>query len=102
MTSSSFYLGSHQPNWLTKVDVPLFISHKRLCRYKTLPKAKTRWSLDSGAFSEIAKHGRWTLSPDDYLTAVRRYRDDIGKLDWAAPQDWMCEPAMTILTGLTT
>jgi len=101
MTSSSFYLGSHIPSWLTTVSVPLFISHKRLQRYKTLPKARTRWSLDSGAFSEIAKHGKWTLSPDDYIAAVRRYKREVGKLDWAAPQDWMCEPVMTELTGLT-
>jgi hypothetical protein len=101
MTSSSFYLGSHMPGWLTTAKVPLFISHKRLCRYKTLPKARTRWSLDSGAFSEIAKHGKWTLTPDDYLAAVRRYKREVGKLDWAAPQDWMCEPVMTELTGLT-
>ena len=101
MTSSSFYLGAHMPSWLATVDVPLFISHKRLCRYKNLPKARTRWSLDSGAFSEIAKHGKWTLTPDAYLAAVRRYQHDVGNLDWAAPQDWMCEPVMVELTGLT-
>ena len=26
-----------------------------------------------------------------YVAAVRRYRDEIGSLEWAAPQDWMCE-----------
>lgn len=81
--------------------MPLFISHVRLRRYKTLPKARTSWALDSGAFSEIAKHGKWTLSPEDYVAAVRRYKDEIGKLDWAAPQDWMCEPYMVEKTGLS-
>jgi hypothetical protein len=33
--------------------------------------------------------------------AVRRYRDEIGSLDWAAPQDWMCEPFILAKTGLS-
>jgi hypothetical protein len=32
---------------------------------------------------------------------VRRYRDEIGGLDWAAPQDWMCEPEQVAKTGMT-
>lgn len=27
--------------------------------------------------------------------------DEIGRLEWAAPQDWMCEPFMPAKTGLT-
>jgi hypothetical protein len=57
--------------------------------------------LDSGAFSEIAAHGRFETTPDVYARAVRRYRDEIGGLAWAAPQDWMCEPIMLAKTGLT-
>jgi hypothetical protein len=72
-----------------------------LRRYKTLPKARCSWALDSGAFSEISKHGKWTLSPEEYVAAVRRYRDEIGKLAWAAPQDWMCEPHIVAATGLS-
>jgi hypothetical protein len=36
--------------------------------------------------------GEWRTSPSQYVAAVRRYRDQIGNLMWAAPQDWMCEP----------
>ena len=32
--------------------------------------------------------------PGLYAARVRRYRDQIGRLAWAAPQDWMCEPAI--------
>lgn len=46
-------------------------------------------------------HGRWTLSPRDYVKEVRRFRDEIGNLAWAAPQDWMCEPHMIARTGLS-
>lgn len=96
-----FYLGTHETSWLGRTDVALFISHRRLRKRKSLPRARGRWVLDSGGFSEIAEHGRWTESPAHYATAVRRYRDEIGGLDWAAPQDWMCEPHMIAKTGLS-
>jgi hypothetical protein len=34
------------------------------------------------------------------VAEVRRFRDEIGGLAWAAPQDWMCEPEMVRKTGL--
>lgn len=87
-----FYLGTHMPSWLGKVNVPLFVSHRRLRDRKTLPLARTNWALDSGAFTEVALHGEFKTTPQEYVAAVRRYRDEIGRLDWAAPQDHMCEP----------
>ena len=51
--------------------------------------ARGRWALDSGAFSELSAYGRWTLTLEQYVAAVRRYRDEVGQLDWAAPQDRM-------------
>lgn len=86
-----FYLGTHMPHWLERVAVPLFVAHNRLHRRRTLPRALTRWALDSAAFSEVAGHGRFLTTPTQYVAAVRRYRDEIGQLDWAAPQDHMCE-----------
>lgn len=98
----TFYLGTHQPSWLTSSKFPLFISHKRLARYKRrLPVARCRWALDSGAFSELSTYGRWTVTPEEYVAAVRRYRDEIGRLDWAAPMDLMCEPPIVAKTGLS-
>jgi len=89
-----FLLGSHQPGWLATAGVPLFISDRRLRVFKTLPRAAAPWSLDSGGFTELQQFGAWTTSPHDYVARVRRYRDQIGRLMWAAPQDWMCEPAV--------
>lgn len=91
----TFYLGTHQPQWLADErcrGVPLFVSRRTLAKRKSLPRAVTPWALDSGGFTELQMHGRWTLSPAEYAAEVRRYRDEIGMLDWAAPQDWMCEP----------
>lgn len=91
-TATTFYLGCPEPHWLELVDVPLFVSHNRLSRRVRLPKARGPWALDSGGFTELQRHGRWRIGPDAYIDAVRRYRDEIGHLVWAAPQDWMCEP----------
>jgi hypothetical protein len=102
MDERRFYLGTHEAQWLHRTDVPLFISHRRLIRYaKDLPIAKTRWALDSGAFSELAKYGEWHTSEAEYVQAVLTYSDEMGELDWAAPMDWMCEPFMLAKTGLT-
>lgn len=57
--------------------------------------------MDSGAFSELSRHGKWTVSATAYARDVRRYRDEVGKLAWAAPQDWMCEPHIVAATGLS-
>ena len=97
-----FYLGTHMPNWLRELDVPLFVSRTRLEKYKgNLPRAAGRWVLDSGAFSEIQLHGRWTLTATDYAALVTRYQQEVGGLEWAAPMDLMCEPMMLSRTGLT-
>jgi hypothetical protein len=57
--------------------------------------------LDSGGFTELSKYGRWKTTLPEYIEAVHRYREGIGRLDWAAPMDWMCEPQMLANTGLS-
>jgi len=79
-----FFLGAHHPHWLATSTVPLFVSHRWLSRRKTLPRAATRWALDSGGFTEIGQHGRWTLAAGDYVASVRRYEAEIGSLAFAA------------------
>jgi len=96
-----FYLGAPDPGWLAKAGVRLFVSHRRLRTRKKLPVAIAPWALDSGGFSEINQHGKWTIGPEEYVDAVRRYREGIGNMDWAATQDWMCEPFVLEKTGLT-
>lgn len=99
-----FYLGTHRPNWLWDArfrNVPLFVSRRTIAPIKTLMRSKTRWALDSGGFTELSLFGKWKTPTKQYITEVRRIRDEVGKLDWAAPQDWMCEPIITQGTGLT-
>ena len=110
-----FYLGTHEPSWLRHpgVSVPLFVSRRRLARLaclgpgrpltragRSVYAARVRWACDSGGFSEIAEFGEWRLPVADYVDELRRYRDGIGLMDWAAPQDWMCEPVMLAKTGM--
>ena len=86
-----FLLGTHQPGWLGRAGVPLFVSDVRLRGYQRLPAAVTGWACDSGGFSELQRFGTWTVSPQEYVARLRRYRAEIGHLRWAAQQDWMCE-----------
>jgi hypothetical protein len=97
-----FYLGTHRPDWLARPDVavPLFVSRRRLAPYKTLPRAVTRWALDSGGFTELTMFGSWQTTSREYVAQVRRFATEVGRMDYAAPQDWMCEPAILRQTGL--
>ena len=99
--TATFYIGTDNPAWLKRYEGPLFVSRRRLQRYKTLPVAAGRWACDSGGFTEIHKYGEWRLTSKEYAGMVTRYADEIGSLDWAAPQDWMCEPSAVAATGLT-
>ena len=96
-----FFLGTHQPAWLGRTRVPLFISHRRLADQKTWPRALAPWALDSSGFTELNMHGRWTITAEEYADAVREYVARIGRLLWASNQDWMCEPFVLAKTGLT-
>jgi hypothetical protein len=95
-----FLLGTHQPGWLADPRRPdLFVSDRRLRGYQHLPRASRAWACDSGAFSILAA-GRAFDPPAVYAARIRRYRDEIGHLAWAAGQDWMCEPFILARTGL--
>lgn len=96
-----FYLGTHQPHWLGRLDVPLFVSHRTLSGRKSFPRALVGWALDSGGFSELSIFGKWVTGEMEYVDAVHRYAAEIGNLEWAAPQDWMCEPFMLEKTGFS-
>jgi hypothetical protein len=88
-----FYLGTHVPRWLEYVDVPLFVSYRTLREIKgKLPRALQPWGEDSCGFTELMKFGRWTIDENKYIEAVRKHSEHIGNLEFAAIQDWMCEP----------
>ncbi|WP_326809624.1 hypothetical protein OG533_39435 (plasmid) [Streptomyces sp. NBC_01186] len=98
-----FYLGTHQPSWLPHVAHPLFVSYSRIRNRRRLDRIRALgpWALDSGAFSQLDRHGEWTIPAAEYAASITRYHHEIGGLEWAAPQDWPCEPPVTAKTGLT-
>jgi hypothetical protein len=98
---TQYFLGAHRAHWLEQSPQPLFLSHRTLRRHKALPRAACDWALDSGAFTELSKFGGWLTSAKTYAESVRRYRDEVGRLVFASPQDWMCEPHILKLTGLS-
>lgn len=95
-----FFLGTHRPSWLGRVDVPLFVS-RRTMPSKSLRPALAPWALDSGGFSELSMYGAWTVTTATYVDEVHRFSDHIGSLAWVAPMDWMCEPGIVASTGLS-
>lgn len=91
MKTPQFFLGA-KPHFLTHTDVDLFVANTHLMDRRSLPGGRGRLAIDSGGFSELQRHGRWTRTPRQYVGDLRRYRDHFGpRLLWAAPQDWMCE-----------
>lgn len=100
-----FWLGTHRPEWLAMTETSLMVSHRRLRsrlgRRARLPRALAPWVLDSGGFTELERHGRWTFTAGEYVEAVKRYQQEVGELVWAAPMDWMCAPRVLAETGMT-
>jgi hypothetical protein len=96
-----FYIGTNSPGWLKTFPHRLFVSHVRLSPYKTLPVAKVPWALDSGAFTQLKDYGRFIWTPQEYAAAATRYQEEIGRMEWASIQDWMCEEHILQKTGLS-
>jgi hypothetical protein len=59
------------------------------------------WFCDSGAFTHLNKHGTWKRSAPEHVELVRTLQARCAGMEWASPQDWMCEPFVLAKTGLT-
>uniref|UniRef100_A0AAU1HYM7 DeoxyPurine in DNA protein A domain-containing protein n=1 Tax=Streptomyces sp. NBC_00180 TaxID=2903632 RepID=A0AAU1HYM7_9ACTN len=86
-----FYLTTHKRHWVRLTDVPLFLKSEHFANAVTLHPARGPYAVDSGGFTELQRHGRWTRTPRQYVDDLRRIWESVGPYDWAAPQDWMCE-----------
>lgn len=93
-----FYVGLHQPSDAHRFE-RAFISVNRI-RGRRKPIGAQSWIMDSGAFSEIATHGRYRHSVEEYATEINRWSAD-PTLVAAVAQDYMCEPWILEKTGLT-
>lgn len=96
-----FYLGIPEPSWLGRTGVPCFVSARRLRRQATYRRALGPYAIDSGGFTELSRFGRWTISAEQYAEEVERWTEQLGRPDFAAIQDYMCEPVIRERTGKT-
>lgn len=92
------FVGLHQPSDARHfVRQGVFISVNRLRQRKADMKASD-WIMDSGAFTELEKHGRYREPVAHYLKQVERWRT-CGNMLAAVTQDYMCEPWILAKTG---
>lgn len=95
-----FYLGTDRPGWVATATWPgLFLSWVACARMRH--QAVVPWALDSGGYTQVASTGGYRTSPEDYAAGVARLSTEVGRLAWAAVQDWPAAPAALAATGLT-
>jgi hypothetical protein len=94
-----FYCGLHHPGHAVYLD-RAFISFNRVRDRKSIVPSRN-WIMDSGAFSELERFGKYRESPETYAKEVNRIVAlNPAGLQVIVSQDWMCEPFMLERTGL--
>jgi hypothetical protein len=92
-----FYIGLHHPSDARHFERACVSVNALARRRKPLP---TPIILDSGAFTEIGRHGGYRSGVRDYAAIIRRLRE-CCEIEVAVSQDYMCEPFILKKTGLT-
>lgn len=96
----TFFVGLHQPSDAKHFDVACVSVNRLRTRKRSIGSA--RILLDSGAFTELATHGRYRHSVREYADEVRRIlTNGVADLICVVAQDFMCEPFMLAKTGMT-
>ena len=96
--SVDFFVGLHQPSD-ARHFTRCMISVNRLETRKSDFEVG-QWIMDSGAFTEVTRHGRHRRSVETYARLIERW-SKCGTLLAAAAQDWMCGPFVIERTGLS-
>ncbi len=98
----TFYLGARYCHWIGRATAPVFVTRGVFFRDRaTFPKARVPWALDSGAYTELKRHGRWTLPAAQYAREAQTFHRDAGRMNFAACQDWPTDPVSLARTGRT-
>lgn len=99
-TAFRFFVGLHQPADTVHFEA-CCISINRL-RGRRKPVGCDDVLVDSGAFTELARHGHYRHPVADYAAELHRlHTDGVVTIRAAVAQDYICEPAMLARTGLT-
>jgi len=84
----TFFVRLHQPSDCRRFRRS-FVSVNRLRTRRGDFRAQD-WILDSGAFSELARFGRYREGVEDYAAQIERW-SRCGNLLAAVTQDYMCD-----------
>lgn len=73
--------------------IPRCVSRNRYTRRRAIRAANGPTLIDSGAFTMLKGHGRWTFTPAEYVAQLRHIIAALGRENVTAvgPMDWMCE-----------
>jgi hypothetical protein len=94
-----FYIGLHHPADARHFQRCFISINSVRSRKRAVPSGE--WILDSGAFTELARHGCYRQPAEEYAKLVNKIADRNPGLRLAVSQDWMCEPFIIEKTGLT-
>lgn len=93
-----FFIGLHQPNHAAHFGRCCISINRLRTRRKPVPGREVL--LDSGAFTEISRHGGYRSTVAEYAGHIRRLAG-IMSIAAAVAQDYMCEAWILSRTGLT-
>jgi hypothetical protein len=94
-----FFVGLHHPAASRHFDSAFISVNSVRGRKRPVPCAE--WIMDSGAFTELSKHGRYRHDVEDYAAEINRLAAINPGLKIVVAQDYMCEPFITAKTGMT-
>lgn len=94
-----FYVGLHHPQDGKHFE-SAFISVNTVRNRKKAIGADA-WIMDSGAFSELFRYGRYRHSVEEYAAVINRWARADPRMVAAVAQDYMCEPWIVEKTGLS-
>jgi len=93
-----FYIGLHHPSDACHFERACISINCLKTRKKPLC---ARLLIDSGAFTEVVRHGGYRSDVADYARQLLRLAGGIAEIDAAVAQDYMCEDIALQSTGLT-
>jgi hypothetical protein len=94
-----FFVGMHHPADADSVERAFISVNAVRGRKKRIPSSE--FILDSAAFSELARYGRYRHGPAEYAAEVNRLAAINSGMIAAVSQDFMCEQFLLEKTGLT-
>lgn len=102
------WLGALEPWWAWEGAAAgrVILSARRILRRRSGGRGRLRRAdvpvfIDSGAFSEVSQRGGWEWPAHDFAGFVGNAAAELGTVEHVGIQDWMCEPHILALTGLS-